>query len=188
MRIAALYAHGPVPERLMLCGLVGSLPTVTSMLALSGDPPPVGVNVTAIVHDELADTVEPQVPPVTLKSVAFAPLKLSITDSGNPDLLVTVTSLVFVGAFAVSVPYAKVTGVTFAGTVGPVMSVTTYGLSGSRLSATDSIADSVPSAPGLKVTVIVHPFSAPSVPEQVPPVIEKSAALVPLKLSLSVTG
>jgi len=56
------------------------------MLALSGDPAPVGVKITAIVHDESADTVEPQVPTVTVKSVAFAPLKLSITDSGNPDL------------------------------------------------------------------------------------------------------
>ena len=65
---------------------------LTAMLALSGDPPPVGVKVTAIVHDEFAGAVAPQVPPVTAKSVAFGPLKLSPTDSGNFDMLVTVTS------------------------------------------------------------------------------------------------
>ena len=51
-----------------------------------------------------------------------------------------------------------------------------------------SVADSVPSAPGLKVTIIEQTFSAPRFAVQVPPVIEKSATLVPLKLSLSVTG
>jgi hypothetical protein len=52
----------------MLCGLVGSLPIVTAMLALSGDPPALGVNVTAIVQDEFAGADAPQVPPVTAKS------------------------------------------------------------------------------------------------------------------------
>src|SRR5271163_4696970 len=108
----------------MLCGLFGSLPILTAMLALSAAPPPVGVNVTAIVHDESADTVEPQVPSDTVKSLAFAPLKLSLTDSEDPDLLATVTSLVFVGAFAVSVPNASVTGVIVAGIVGAVVSAT----------------------------------------------------------------
>ena len=108
----------------MLCGLLGSLPILTAMLALSDDPPPVGVNVTAIVHDELADTVEPQVPPVTAKSLAFIPLKLSLTSSEDPDLLVTVTSLVFGDVLAVSVPYARVTGAIVSGIVGPVLSAT----------------------------------------------------------------
>jgi hypothetical protein len=108
----------------MLCGLLGSLPILTAMLALSDDPPPVGVNVTAIVHDELADTVEPQVPPVTAKSLAFIPLKLSLTGSEDPDLLVTVTSLVFGDVLAVSVPYARVTGAIVSGIVGPVLSAT----------------------------------------------------------------
>jgi hypothetical protein len=109
----------------MLCGLVGSLPMVTAMLALSEEPPPVGVNVTAIVHEELAGTIDPQVPlPATTKSLAFAPLKLSLSESGKPDRLVTVTSLVFEGVLAVSVPYASVAGVTVAGIVGPVVIAT----------------------------------------------------------------
>ncbi len=95
---------------------------VTAMLALSGDGLDVGVKVTAIVHDELADTVEPQVPPFTAKSFAFVPLKLSLTDSEDPDLLVTVTSLVFEGIFNVRVPSASVTGVIVTGIVGPVLS------------------------------------------------------------------
>jgi len=89
----------------MLCGLVGSLPIVTAMLALSADPPPVGVNVTAIVHVELAEIVEVQVPvPVTVKSLEFVPLMLSPNGNENPDLLVTVAFNVFVGVLDVSVP------------------------------------------------------------------------------------
>ena len=41
----------------MLCGLVGSPPTVTAMLALSVDPPLVGVNVTATVQLDFGDAV-----------------------------------------------------------------------------------------------------------------------------------
>jgi hypothetical protein len=44
--------------RAMLWGLVGSLPMVTAMLALSGEPPPVGVNFTAIVQLE-SDAASP---------------------------------------------------------------------------------------------------------------------------------
>src|SRR5208337_2309218 len=101
----------------MLYGLLGSLPTFTAMLALSADPPPVGVNLTAIVQLDLAATIDPQVPPVTAKSPAFVPLKLSLTDSGNPDRLVTVTFSVFDAIFDVSVPYASAVGVTVAGIV-----------------------------------------------------------------------
>jgi hypothetical protein len=79
----------------MLCGLVGSFATATAMLALSAEPPPVGVNITAIVHDECAAAVAPQVPPATAKSLAFAPLKLSLIGNANPDKLVTVASSVF---------------------------------------------------------------------------------------------
>jgi hypothetical protein len=110
--------------RLTLCGLVGSFPILTARLALSADPPPVGVKVTAIVQVELGGAVVPQVPSVTAKSLAFAPLKFSLTDSENPDRLVIVTSLVFYGVWEVSVPYASVTGVTVAGIVGPVLSAT----------------------------------------------------------------
>jgi len=113
------------PVRLTTCGLVGSTATFTAMLALSDDPPPVGVNVTAIVHDEFAAAVSSvHVPPVTAKSLAFAPLKLSFMDSENFDRLVTVTFLVNDGVLAVSVPYASVVGVTVAGIVGPVLSAT----------------------------------------------------------------
>ena len=96
---------------------------VTAMLALSGTPPPVGVNVTAIVHVECADTDAPQVPlPVTAKSVA--PLMLSLRGSENPDKLVTVVFSVFDRTVEVSVPYASVAGATVAGIVGPVLSDT----------------------------------------------------------------
>jgi hypothetical protein len=162
--------------------------TVTAMLALSDDPPAVGVKVTAMVQLELAGAVLPQVPPLTVKSVAFVPPKLSPTDSGKPDLLVTVTSLVLVGVFAVSVPYARVTGAIVSGIVGPVLSATVSGLNGSGLSETDIVADSVPSTLGEKLTMIEHALSAASVVVQVPPLTEKSVALGPLKLSLRVTG
>ena len=108
----------------MLCGLLGSLPMLTAMLAVSDDPPPVGVNVTAIVQLVLAGAVLPQVPPVTAKSLSFVPLKVWPTDSGKPDRLVTVTDLVFVGVLEVSVPYASVAGRTVSGIVGPVLSAT----------------------------------------------------------------
>ena len=159
---------------------------LTAMLALSAEPPPVGVNVTAIVHDEFAAAVAPQVPPVTVKSVPLAPLKLSLTGSVTFDRFVSVTLFDFEAV--VSVPYASVTGVTVAGIVGAVVSATAYGLSGSGLSAIDNVADSVPSALAVKVTVKVQALLAASVAVQVPPVIAKSEALGPLKFSLNVTG
>src|SRR5208283_1721828 len=119
----------------------------------------------------------PQVPPVTPKSPAFVPVKLALTGSENPDRFVTVTFFVFEDCFDVSVPYAIVAGVTVAGIVAPVLSATVCGLSGSGLSVTVSDADSVPSAPGVKVTAIVQVVLAARVVAQVPPVIEKSAAL-----------
>jgi hypothetical protein len=106
----------------MLYGLLGSLPIVTAMLALSAAPPPVGVNVTAIVHDEFEAADVPQVPPVTAKSLAFAPLILSPTGNATFDRLVTVRSRVL--DEVVSVPNATVTGVTVAGIVIPVLSAT----------------------------------------------------------------
>jgi len=65
------------------------------MVALSDEPPLLGVNFTAIVHDECAAAVAPHVPPATAKSLAFAPLKLSLNASENPDRLVTVAFNVF---------------------------------------------------------------------------------------------
>jgi len=87
--------QGPVPVKLMLCGLVGSFATVTIMLALSAEPPPVGVNFTAIVHDECGAAAVPQVPPASAKSFEFAPLRLSLSGNENPDKLVTVALSVF---------------------------------------------------------------------------------------------
>src|ERR1035437_410479 len=104
----------------MLYGLLGSLPTVTAMLALSADPPPVGVNLTAIVQLELGVAVELQVPPVTVKSLWFVPPKRSLIGSENFDKLVTVTFFVF----DVRMPYASAVGVTVAGIVAPVLSAT----------------------------------------------------------------
>ena len=120
--MTALRDHGPVPVRLILCGLVGSFVTLTVMLALSADPPPVGVNFTPIVHDEFAAAIAPQVPPPTVKSLAFAPLKLSLNGNENPDRLVTVAFTVFDVVFSVS--KAMEVGVTVAGMVGPVLIAT----------------------------------------------------------------
>ena len=52
----------------------------------------------------------------------------------------------------------------------------------------DIVADSVPSAPGLKVTTRLQELLAARVLVQVPPVTEKSDGLAPLKVSLSATG
>ena len=173
----------------MMCGLVGSLPTVTDMLALSADPPAVGVKVTAIVQAELGDALVVQVlVGEIVKSDPLGPLMLWANDSGNPDRLVTVTVLVFVGVLEVSVPYASVAGRTLSGIVGPVLSATVYGGSGSGLSETNSVADSVPSTLGEKCTIIEHAFSAPRLEVQVPPPTVKSPGLAPLKLSLNETG
>jgi hypothetical protein len=120
--IDAFSNYGPVPVRLRMCGLVGSLATLTAMLALSAEPPAVGVNFTATVHDECAAAVAPQVPPATAKSLAFAPLKLSLDGSEDPDRLVTVAFNVLEVVFRV--PYAIVAGATVAGIVGPVLVAT----------------------------------------------------------------
>ena len=144
----------------------------------------------AIAQLECADTVPPpQVPPVTAKSPAFAPLiLLSLTGSENPDRSVTVIFLVF--DFVVSVPNASVlAGETVAGIVGPVLIATVCGLDPSGLSAIDSVADSVPSTPGLNFTTIEHVvFAASDAVQVLLPLIEKSPALVPLKLSLRLTA
>jgi hypothetical protein len=49
-----------------------------------------GLNLTPIVQDELPTSVAPQVPPVTVKSAAFAPLTELLIEIVNGDLLVTV--------------------------------------------------------------------------------------------------
>ena len=73
------------------------------------------------------------------------------------------------------------------GIVERVLSAIVYGLSGSGLSDRLIVADSVPRMPGVKLTVIVQVAAAASVAVQVPPLLEKSVALGPLKLSLRVT-
>ena len=88
----------------------------------SGVPPAVGVNFTAIVQSEFGNAVALQVPPLTVKSLAFVPLKLSLSGSENGDKFVTVTFRVFV--VAVRVPLASEIGVTVAGIVAPVVSAT----------------------------------------------------------------
>ena len=108
--------------RLMLCGLVGSLPMLTVMLALSAAPPAVGMNFTAMVQCEFGNAVVPQVPPVTVKSAAFASLKFPLKGSEKGDKLATVRFRVFDVVF--SLPYASVAGVTVAGIVGPLLSAT----------------------------------------------------------------
>ena len=50
------------------------------------------------------------------------------------------------------------------------------------------VADSVPNAPGAKLTTIEHALPAFNIAPHVPPVFEKSAPLVPLKFSARVTA
>jgi hypothetical protein len=95
---------------------------LTAIIALSDEPPPVGLNFTASVHDEFGAAIAPQVPPATAKSSAFAPLKLSLNGSENPDKFVTVAFKVF--DVVLSVPYAIEVGATVAGMVGPALSAT----------------------------------------------------------------
>src|ERR1700735_836102 len=133
-----LLPHGPVPERVIVCGLVGSPVRLSLMLALSA-PWTVGVKVTATVQVELGGVATPQVPPVTAKSPGFAPLKLSPIGSENPDRLSTVAFNVFDGIFAVRGPYASFAGVTVAGIVAPVLSEISVGPSGSGLAVTESV-------------------------------------------------
>ena len=144
-----------------------------------------GVKVTGIVQ-----TVLPvQVPPgATLKSALFAPLMLLLSVSVNGERLVTFKVLKVLLADCATLANARLVGATVAGIVGPVLSAIVYGPSGSGLSETVSVPDSVPSAFGANDTVIVQVADAASVEVQVPPVTEKAAALVPLKASPRVTG
>jgi hypothetical protein len=73
------------------------------------------------------------------------------------------------------------------GTVADAVNETGYGPSGSELSVTVIVADSVPTAVGAKVTINVHTALAASVEVQVPPVTLKSPGLAPVKPSLSET-
>ena len=95
---------------------------LTVMLALSAAPPAVGLKFTAIVQCEFGNAVVLQVPPVMVKSAAFAPLKLSLKGSEKGDKLVIVRFKVL--DVVLSVPYASVAGVTVAGIVGPLLSAT----------------------------------------------------------------
>jgi hypothetical protein len=146
-RLERFSPQGPVPVSAILCGLVGSLPIVTAILALSAAGPAVGVNVIAIVHVELADAVPPQVPPVTAKSPAFGPAILpSLTANEKADRFVTVMFFVLFGCATVVVPNASVVdGVTVAGIFSAVVNETVYGPNVSGLSVTVIVADSVPS-------------------------------------------
>jgi hypothetical protein len=79
--------------------------------------------------------------------------------------------------------YGRLVGSAESAIVAAVLSETLYGLSGSGLSEIDSAADSVPDTLGLNVTVIVQALPAASFFAQVPPLIEKSLALLPLTFS-----
>jgi hypothetical protein len=102
--------------------------------------------VTNIVQLEFAGADDPHVPPVTEKSPALVPLKLSLTDSEDADRFVTVTVFVLFGCATVVVPNASVVaGATVAGLFAAVVNETIYGPSVSGLSVTVIVADSVPS-------------------------------------------
>ena len=144
-----------------------------------------GVKVTGI-----AQTVLPaQVPPgATLKSALFGPLMPWLSVSVNGDRLVTFSVLRVLLADCATLANARLAGAIVAGIVGPVLSAIVWGPSGSGLSETVNVAASVPSTPGANDTVIVQTLDAAKVEVQVPPVTEKSAALVPPKFSPSVTA
>jgi hypothetical protein len=138
----------------------------------------------------ITQTVLPaQVPPgSTLKSALFGPVMPLLSVSVNGERLVTFKMLTVLLADCATLPNARLAGRTVAGIVGPVLSAIVWGPSGSGLSETVRVPDSVPSTPGANDTVIVQVLEAASVELQVPPVTEKSAALVPLKFSPRVTG
>src|SRR5260370_35106764 len=106
----------------MLCGLVGSEPTVTASIALSAEIT-VGLKVTAMVHDVLPERFAPQEPPVIVKSAALVPLSALLIERLKGDLLVTVAFKGF-DDVCETVPYESVAGVTVSGIVGPVLSAT----------------------------------------------------------------
>lgn len=144
-----------------------------------------GVNITGI-----AQTVLPaQVPPgATLKSALFGPLMLWLSVSVNGERLVTFRVLRVLLADCATFANARLAGAIVAGIVGPVVIAIVWGPSGSGLSETVSVAASVPSTPGANDTVMVQVLEAARVEVQVPTVTEKSAGLVPLKLSPRDTG
>ncbi len=78
--------------RLTLYGLFGSPPMYTAMLALSGNPPPVGVNLTAIMHDELGDTTVRQRKSVQCADFAHT-LSNRVPSHPDPRFLPTSASL-----------------------------------------------------------------------------------------------
>jgi hypothetical protein len=184
----AIAADGyePVPVRLTIWGLVGSCGTLTTSDALSAAAV-VGLNLTAIVHDELPPSDAPQVPPATVKSVALTPLIALPIEIVNGDLLVTVVLSVLDDDWD-TIPYGSVIGATVSGIVPVTLKLTLWGLPGSGLSTTVKFADSLPSTPGVNVTFIVHDVLAGSVDLQVPPLTMKSAASGPLMLWLSETA
>lgn len=81
--------YEPLPVSFTVCGPVGSCATLTASVALSAAVV-VGLNLTPIVHDELPANDAPQVPPVTVKSDASAPLSAVPNEIVNGDLLVKV--------------------------------------------------------------------------------------------------
>src|ERR1700719_1412651 len=100
-----------------------------------------GLNVTGIMQ-----TVVPaQVPPAaSLKSALFGPVMPWLSVSVNGERLVTLTMLKVLLADCATLPNAKLAGRTVAGIVGPVLRAIVYGPSGSGLSETVSVPDSVP--------------------------------------------
>src|ERR1700676_2909329 len=70
----------------------------------------------------------------TPKSAALAPVMLRVTVNVNGDRLVTFKTLSVLVADCATLPNAKAGGSTVAGIVGPVLSATVYGPSGSGLS------------------------------------------------------
>src|SRR5271163_242966 len=94
-----------------------------------------GTKVTGIKQIELPA----QVPlAATPKSAALVPVMLWLSVSVKGDKLVTVSFKILLADCA-TLPNPRLAGVTVAGIVGPVLSATMYGLSGSGLSETDRV-------------------------------------------------
>jgi len=172
-----------VPLTSTICGLPA--PEVAMATAPLLEPVSDGVKVTLSVHLADAASAPPQgeLPLPATEKFALALSELMVTEL--PLLLVTVMVL---AALVAPIPVEEnfsVVGLKLSGTAGPDLpfpeSATSCGLNAPPV-AMASAPSIVPSEVGANVTAMVQLDDAPSEVPQVPPVMEKSALAVELRL------
>jgi hypothetical protein len=136
-----------------LCGLAASPVALTPSVALS-EPEVLGVNFSVYVHDApLPASVDPQVPPVTVKSPGLAPLTFSLSVTAAPPSLITVTVLLVEEWPSATLPKAMLAGTTLIGTNPvPLRSIAAGPPFGSSATAIERVPVSAVSVLGVKVT------------------------------------